>query len=240
MSPAKLSAALLLVVTGPVMAQETAADSATPAVQGYAPAGPLAPVAEASVPASPLLIVGAVTLPRRSEAYLEQALGAVENDLQRADARLARAGGSHDRVESLTLQRQSQLRELEAKIRQADKEKRKDEKRLLEAQKRLWEQQKEPAKRLKTITEAELEAARTARRVSMAKHQALELELQLAQKRNRGEGSSAVTRELEQQTLEAQQAYRKLDHELGRQEEELADQRLDLYRVSQESSGSDH
>jgi septal ring factor EnvC (AmiA/AmiB activator) len=240
MSAAKLSAALLLVVSGPVMAQEIGADSATPAVQGYAPAGAPAPGPVASVPVPPLLIVGAIALPHRSEAYLEQSLSAAENDLQRADARLSRASGSRARVESLARQRQSELRELEAKIRQADKEKRKDEKRLLEAQKRLWERQKEPAKRLGTITDAEFEAARTARLVSMAKQQALELELQLAQKRNRPGGSSAVIRELEQQTLEAQKSYRKLEHELARQEEQLANQRLDLYRASLEGSGSDH
>ena len=246
MSPLIFAGALLLAVTAPLTAQDTGADSATPGVQGYAPGGPPAPAPSASerAMADPSAVAGAVALPMRSRAELQQGMMATQNELRRADARLSSASESGSKAKALVQQRRLELREIEAKIKQADKEKRKADKRLLEAEKRAGERQKRWAEQLETVSDAETEAARQARLVAVAKHQALELELQLAQKRASvppsaasGGGSNVVIRELEQQTLEAQRNYRRLDHGLAQKEEDLANKRLDLYRAALEAKG---
>jgi hypothetical protein len=238
-----LTAALLLGVTAPLAAQEISADSIT--VQGYAPAGPPSPALEGSERASadPSAAVGAIVLPTRSEAQLQQALVGTEDDLRRADGRLTRAGESSSRGRALSQQRRLELRQIETKTKQADKEKRKADKKVLEAEKRAVEREQRWAEQLEALDNAELEAAREARGVGVAKHQALELELQLAQKRAarasvvRGKSADAedvVTRELEEQTLEAQREYRRLAHQLAEKEEGLSNKRLDLYKGSLE------
>jgi hypothetical protein len=233
---------LLLVAAAPLSAQQVGADSATPAVQGYAPEGP--------PPSSPALseristdaaAAGTLVLPRRSEAVLENAMRAAGQDLRRADARLSRAEASRSNATALLQQRKLELREIEGQIRTAEKAKRKGDKRRLEAEKKSVEKQERWAERLQDTESSELETARTASRVAFAKHQALELESQLARARigngpgvsaNQlsGESTSMVIRQLELQTLEAQKKFRKLAHELGKQEEELAGMRIDLYK----------
>jgi hypothetical protein len=233
-----LTAALLLGITAPLAAQEAGADSATSTVQGYAPGG-----SPERGSADPAAIVGAIVLPARSEAQLEQALAGTADELQRADARLTRAGESSSRAGALIQQHRVELRQIETKKKQADKQKRKEDKRLLEAQERAVERDQRRAEQLESIDRAELEAAQEARRAAVAKHQAVELELQLAQKRaeratvsrgNTADPKDVVTRELEQQTLEAQREYRRLAHQLAEKEEDLSNKRLDLYKESLE------
>jgi hypothetical protein len=238
-----LTATLLLVVAAPLSAQEIGADSATPAVQGYAPGGPPPsnPAASDRGSADAVATAGKIVLPPRSEAVLQQAMKTAEADLRRADARLSRAGASRSNASALVQQRKLEVREIEGQIRTADKAKRKGDKRRLEKQKESLERQMRWAERLQDTETAEVETARAASRVAFAKHQALGLESQLAQTRNEtgpgvsvkplsGESTSMVIRQLELQTLEAQQKFRKLAHELARQEEELAGMRINLYK----------
>jgi hypothetical protein len=203
---------VLLVLTAPLQAQEIAADSLSAAVQGYAPGGPTA-AAAAAEQASSDAKAGAIALvlPVRSDNQLQQSLSAAEADLRRAQARLA------------------WLTEVDSKrdaISEANASK---------AQKR-W------SARLGALGTAQLEAARQACLAALAKQQALELELQLNQKRaerasssgdpGASEGLKPVIRELERQTLAAQQKYRKLAHALANTEEDVADQRMALYRAA--------
>jgi hypothetical protein len=238
-----LTATLLLVAAAPLSAQEIGADSATPAVQGYAPGGPPTtnPAASGRGSADAEAMAGTIVLPPRSEAVLLQAMKTADADLRRADARLSRAGASRSNATALAQQRKLEVREIEQQIETADKAKRKGDKRRLEEQKKSLERQRRWAERLQETETAEVETARTASRVAFAKHQALGFESQLARTRTEtgpgvsarplsGESTSMVTRQLELQTLEAQQKFRKLAHELARQEDELAGMRIDLYK----------
>jgi len=94
---------------------------------------------------------------------------------------------------------------------------------------------------------AELDAARQASLTGFARQQSVELEQRLAQARagkdQVGEGkplsqenSEVLVEQLEQQTLESQLKYRKLAHELARQEEALVRGRLDLYKSARDSN----
>jgi chromosome segregation ATPase len=238
-----LAALLLLLVASPLMAQEVSADSATPPTQGYAPGGPPPPA-----PATPVgpsadvsAVAAALVLPLRTENQLQQAMIAADTDLRRAQTRLSTASHSNARLKAMAQQSRVELREIEAKRKLADEEKRKADRSMLEAEKRTTQRQLRSAERVEAIGDAERETARGACLAAFAKHQALERELELAQMRagrktatgnhpGADEGSRVVMGELERQTLEAQQKYRRLAHQLARNEEDLSNKRLELYR----------
>jgi chromosome segregation ATPase len=242
MSPLILGGALLLVAAAPLTAQDTGADSATPGVQGYAPGGPPAPTTRASerARADPSVVAGAIAVPRRSRAELQQAMMATQNDLRGAETRLSSASENRSKARALVRHRRLELREIEAKRRQADKERRKGDMRVLKAEERSVERQRNLAEQFEAVAGADFDAAREASQVAVAKHQALDLERLLAQKRAeraRGDGSNLVIRELEEQTLEAQKKYRRQASELAQREEELANKRFGLYKGSLEAKG---
>ena len=232
------AAALLFGIAGPLSAQQISADTGSGTPQGYAPAGPVAPDRSAR----PEAIAGSIVLPARSEAQLHQAMATAAEDLRRADGRLLLAKEGRSRSKAMVDQQRLDLRQVETKLEQADKDKRgKSVKRQLDNEKKVLERQKEWAEHLEAVDDAELETARQASQVAFARHQALELESQLAQARSgaenaagskplSGESSSMVVQELEFQTLEAQQKFRKMAHELGRQEDDLVGMKLDLYK----------
>jgi chromosome segregation ATPase len=240
-----LAPLLLLVVTLPLQAQEPATDSAVSTTQGYAPTAPTADAPQVSARTSMdrSAVVSVTVLPLRSETQLREALSNSDTDLRRSEARLSRLSQVRSRADAVRPQHRGELREIEAKIRQADKEKRKADKAALEGEKKALEQRQKWADRIGEIGDAELATAQAACLAALAKQQALDLELQVAQKRAelagsaRGatvadNGSRVVIRQLERQTLEAQKKQRQLEHQLAETQEDLADKRLDFYRSS--------
>lgn len=240
-----LAALLLLLVAAPLVAQQVSADSATPPVQGYAPGGtpPPTPVVSERPSANPSAVSAALVLPVRTENQLQQAMSAADTDLQRAQTRLSTATHNNARLKAMAQQSRVELREIEAKRKQADKEKRKADQSVLEAEKRAAERRTHWAEKVEAIGDAEQSASRQACLVAFAKHQALERELQLAHMRagrttasgdhpGVDQGSRVVLGELERQTLEAQQKYRRLAHALAENEEDLANKRLELYKAA--------
>jgi hypothetical protein len=232
-----LAAALLFGVAARLGAQETSTDTAQTAAQGYAPVPPV------SAPAAVLsqAQTGSIVLPTRSEAQLQEAMSAAHEDLRRSDARLSRAKELQFRSKALVDQRRLDLREVDVKIEQSKKDKRDSDKRRLETEKKALVREKRWAEQLESADNAELDAARQASLTGFARQQSVDLEQRLVQARSgksqAGEGkplskenSEMLVRQLEQQTLESQLKYRKLAHELGRQEEALVRDRLDLYK----------
>ena len=238
-----LAAALLFGVAARLGAQEASTDTTQPAAQGYAPVPPVSAPAAAVSQAK----TGTVVLPSRSEAQLQEAMSASHEDLRRSDARLSRAKEIQSRSKGLVEQRRLDLREVEVKIDQAKKEKRDSDKRRLETEKKALEREKRWAEQLESADQAELDAARQASLTSFARQQSVDLEQRLAEARSGkgqvGEGkplskenSEVLVQQLEQQTLESQLKYRKLAHELARQEEGLVSKRLDLYKSARDSN----
>ena len=238
-----LAAALLFGVAARLGAQETSTDTTQTSAQGYAPMPPVsAPAAAVSQANS-----GTIVLPTRSEAQLQEAASASNEDLRRSDARLSRAKELQFRSKGLVDQRRLELREVEVKIEQAKKDKRDSDKRRLETEKKRLEREKRWAEQLEGADQAELDAARQASLTSFARQQSVDLEQRLAEARSGkgqvGEGkplskenSEVLVQQLEQQTLESQLKYRKLAHELARQEEDLVSRRLDLYKSARDSN----
>ncbi|MFL5491245.1 MAG: hypothetical protein ACJ8AV_07510 [Gemmatimonadales bacterium] len=236
-----LAAALLFGVAARLGAQEASTDTAQTAAQGYAPMPPgSAPAAVVSQAKA-----GSIVLPTRSDAQLEEAMSASQADLRRSDARLSRAKEIEFRSKALVDQRRLDLREVEVKIEQAKKERRDSDKRRLESEKKALEREKRWAEQLESADKAELDAARQASLTGFARQQSVDLERRLAEARSgknqigggkslSKENSEVLVRQLEQQTLESQLKYRKLAHELARQEEALVGKRLDLYKSARQ------
>jgi hypothetical protein len=205
----------LFLLPAQLAAQEIAvdslsADSLSAAVQGYAPGGPTAAAAAAEQASSDAKAVAlGLVLPVRSDNQLQQSLRAAEADLERAQARLAWATEA-------------------------------ESKRAAESDAGASKEQKRWSARLSALSTAQLEAARQACLAALAKQQALELELQLNQKRaeqasgspGASKGLKPVIRELERQTLAAQLKHRELAHVLANTEEDVADQRIALYKAA--------
>jgi hypothetical protein len=235
------AAALLFGVASRLGAQQATTDTTKPAAQGYAPAAPVA----ASAAAVPEARAGTIVIPARSQAQLQEARAASEDDLHRADARLSRAKEIQSRSKGLVEQRRLDIREVEVKIEQAKKDKRDSDKRRLEGEKKELQRQKDWAEKLQAVDQGELEAARQASSAAFARQQSLDLEQQLIQARAGNgqasggkplskENSDRLIRQLELQTLQSQLKYRQLIHELAKQEEGLARQRIELYKSAQQ------
>jgi colicin import membrane protein len=224
---AALAAAALLLGAGRVAAQEVT-DTAAPVAQGYV--APVPEAATADLAGSGLsAFAGGVVLPARSAAEVDQANRVAARTLEKADADLALTTDRRAKANAQVQARQSRLAELEVKRKQADKEKNKSEKAALDAQKRALEKQKFLAEEIRSLNDAEVEAARKARDVAVARQQALDLERQLVEKRS-GNGSPAVINELERQTLVAQKKAASLDRELAGKQDYLAGKRLDVFK----------
>lgn len=227
-------AAWLLLAAVPVAGQQTGTDSTPPDVQGYAPdtetdtSPPAAPPEAAAYSSRAVTIV----LPARSDAAVEQGIRAADQALNRADAELARLLDRGEKAEAAIRSQESKAAELEASKRKADKEKRKGDKAALESQKKALERQKALTQELKTLNDAEVDAARKAVEVAIAKQRALELERLLIGKR--AQRSPSVP-DLEQETLVAQKKAAALERDLADKREFVASKRLDAYRTSREA-----
>jgi colicin import membrane protein len=224
---AALAAAALLLGAGRVAAQEVT-DTAAPVAQGYvapAPEAAMADLAGSGLSA----FAGGVVLPARSAAEVDQANRAAARTLEKADADLALTTERRAKANAEVQARQARLAELEVKRKQADKDKNKSEKAALDAQKRALDKQKFLAEEIRSLNDAEVEAARKAREVAVARQQALDLERQLVEKRL-GNANPAVINELERQTLVAQKKAASLDRELAGKQDYLASKRLDVFK----------
>src|SRR5262245_61514200 len=196
-------ATFLVLAPAPLLGQQTGTDSAPADVQGYAPANEAdtsPPPAQPKVTAYSNRAVG-VVLPARSDAAVEQGIQAADQALNRADAELTRLLDRRAKTEAAIRSQESQAAGLEARKRQADKEKRKGDKAALETEKKALERQKAVTEQLKALNDAEVDAARKAVDVAIAKQQALELERRLIGKRAE---RSPLVPDLEQETLAAQ------------------------------------
>jgi hypothetical protein len=223
---AALFATALLLGAVPAAAQEVS-DTAAPIAQGY-----VAPGAEAGADLAGSRLTtfaGGVVLPARSADEVEQATRAAARALEKADADLALTAERRTKTNELVQSRQARLAEIEAKRKQADKDKNKSEKAALDAEKKAVERQKFLAERVRELNDTELDAAKKAREVAVARQQALELEGQLVAKRA-GNESPAVINELERQTLAAQKKAASLDRELAGKQDYLANKRLDVFK----------
>jgi len=134
-----------------------------------------------------------------------------------------------------------------ARVKLADKQKNEADKTSSEVEKKLAERQKEFLERREALHGAELDQAKAAKRLAQAEQRALELELQLANRRNSRAQSAGdptamlqhdeVIRELERKTLEAQRQRADAAKDVASRDQDIAKRRLDLYQAQMVAGG---
>ena len=164
---------------------------------------------------------------------MEQGIRLADQAMNRADAELARLLQRGEKTQALIRSQESRAAALEAQKKQADKEKRKSDKSALEAQKKAVERQKAlTQQRFKALNDAEIEAARKAVEVAIAKQRALEVERTLIAKRAE---RSALVPDLERETLVAQKKAAGLERDLAGKKAFVSSKRLDVYEAFREA-----
>jgi hypothetical protein len=268
--------ALLLRPFAVVAAQDTAAAPATQdtAIQGYAPAEP--PPASTAAPAPAPAATGAPTaVPAAtpvaapapgSRAAALSSLGFVEIltprpadriqreieearlDRSEAEAELRDRQGLEDQVKAMVEVKKQEVSTLDAQRKLAEKSKQEAEVASFEAEKKDAERHKQFLEKRVSLHQAEKETAKARKGLAEAMLKALELELQLSNRRaarDRVAGTDAaaalrhegVIRELERKVLEAQRSQAEREKQVADKHQDIAKRRLELYQAQAAAVG---
>jgi hypothetical protein len=268
--------ALLLRPFAVVAAQDTAAAPATQdtAIQGYAPAEPPpastaapapAPAATAAPTAVPAATPVAAPAPGSRAAALSS-LGFVEIltprpadriqreieearlDRSEAEAELRDRQGLEDQVKAMVEVKKQEVSTLDAQRKLAEKSKQEAEVASFEAEKKDAERHKQFLEKRVSLHQAEKETAKARKGLAEATLKALELELQLSNRRSardRVAGTDAaaalrhegVIRELERKVLEAQRSQAEREKQVADKHQDIAKRRLELYQAQAAAVG---
>jgi hypothetical protein len=266
--------ALLLGPVAVVAAQETSAAPATQdtSVQGYAPAEPVpasetAPATPAPAPTAAVATPGGVAAPAPgSRAAALSSLGFVEIltprpvdriqreideaqlDQREAEAEVTDRQGLEDQVKAMVEVKKQEISTLDAQRKLAEKSKQEAEVASFEAEKKDAERHKQFLEKRVSLHQAEKETAKARKALAQATQKALELELQLANRRGaRDRAATAdaavalrhenVIRELERKVLEAQRAQAEREKQVADKHQDIAKRRLELYQAQVAATG---
>jgi hypothetical protein len=259
--------ALLVRPLAVVAAQDTTTATQDTAVQGYAPAE-AAPAPEAAPVAAPAPAAAPVAAPAAapSRAAALSSLGFVEIltpraadrirrdideaklDRREAEAEVADRQGLEEQVKAMVEVKKQEISTLDAQRKLAEKSKQEAEVASFEAEKKDAERHKQFLERRVSLHQAEKEAAKARRSLAEASQKALELELQLANRRaERDRAATAdaaaalrhenVVRELERKVLEAQRTQADREKQVADKHQDIAKRRLELYQAQAAAGG---
>jgi hypothetical protein len=263
--------ALLLRPFAVVAAQETApATQDTTTVQGYAPAdaAPVPEAAPAPTTTAPAATASPVAAPAPgSRAAALSSLGFVEilsprptdrirreieearMDQREAEAEAADRQGLESQVKAMVEVKKQEISTLDAQRKLAEKSKQEAEVASFEAEKKDAERHKQFLEKRVSLHQAEKDAAKARKSLAESTQKALELELQLANRRaerDRTAGTDAaaamrhenVVRELERKVLEAQRTQAEREKQVADKHQDIAKRRLELYQAQAAAAGS--
>jgi hypothetical protein len=252
--------ALLLRPLAVVAAQDT-----SDTVQGYAPAeSPPAP--ETAAAAAPVAAAASATNPAADQANALSSLGFVEIliprpadrlhreieetklDMMEADSEIKQRQGLEDQVKAMAEVKKQEISTLDAQRKLAEKAKNDAEVASFEVEKRDAERHKQFLDKQVSLHQAEKETAKARKSLAEATQKALELELQLTNRRGErdlaGGGDAAVTmrqdnviRDLERKTLEAQRLQADREKQVAERHQDIAKRRLELYQAQAAAAG---
>jgi hypothetical protein len=187
-------------------------------------------------------------IPVRSADRIRNELESAKAAEREADARIAETSSRRAETKALAEVKKQEGSTIEARIKLADKQKNDADKTAYVAEKKVIETQKQFLDRREALHAAELDQARAAKKVAVTEQKALEMELQLATRRDdrtrvAGDPTTAlrqdaVIRELERKTLEAQRERAEAAKDLAGRDQDIAKRRLDLYQAQVAASGS--
>jgi hypothetical protein len=239
------------------------APAAAVATTPVAPAAAAVAPSAAAVPASPTAgrsvaeVLGFIdVLPVRSPARIRDELVSAKAAEREADARLSEAEEHRGRTKGLIEVKKQEISTTNARIKlaerptpSADAQKAVADKTTLEAEKKIGERQKVFLERRLALHDAEVDQAKASKRLAEKDIKALEIEQQLATRREdrgrvAGTDPSAslqqdeVIHELELKTLEAQRERAEAAKDVASRDQDIAKRRLDLYQAQMVASGS--
>jgi hypothetical protein len=254
-------------------AQDTAATPAQAtqdsAAQGYAPAEPApvaAPVAEpapaptpaaqpVAAPAAPsrasvLSSLGFVEiLTPRSPDRIQRAIEEAKIDQREAEAEYSEQQGLEGQVKAMVEVKKQEASTLDAQRKLAEKSKQEGEVATFEAEKKDAERHKQFLEKRVSLHQAEKDAARARKNLAESTQKALELELQLANRRADRDRTAAtdaaatmrhenVIRDLERKVLEAQRVQAERERQVADKHQDIAKRRLELYQAQGAAGGN--
>lgn len=245
-APAPTAAPAPAPTTAPAAAPAQAPAAAPTAAPAPAATATQAPTAAAAAPTMAPSVGKALgfidVIPAREPARIQRQLDIARNTSTEADARLATATEARSTTKGSIEVKKQEISTIDSRIKLADKSKQETEKVTLNAQKRVQERQKSFLERREALHASEIDEAKAMKKLAAASTRALELELQLAQKRQiRPQGPAAnpastlesdeVIHELERKTLEALRLQAQAQKDLASKDEDIAKRRLELYQA---------
>jgi multidrug efflux pump subunit AcrA (membrane-fusion protein) len=273
-----VACALLMGPLAVAAAQDTSAASVPPTQdstpQGYAPAEPApapavapapAPAAQpaptpaaaaapAPAPAAPnraavLSRLGFVEiLSPRSPDRLRRGIEEARTDQREAEAEYSQQEALEDQVKAMVEVKKQEVSTLDAQRKLAEKSKQEGEVATFEAEKKDAERHKQFLERRVSLHQAEKDAARARKNLAESTQKALELELQLANRRADRDRTATtdaaatmrhenVIRDLERKVLEAQRAEADREKQVADKHQDIAKRRLELYQAQVTAGG---
>jgi hypothetical protein len=238
------------------VAAPVAEPAPTPAAAAApAPAAPAA-AAAARAPtaadrrASALSSLGfvAILTPRSSDRIL-RAIEQAKLDQREAEAEYSEQLGLEGQVKAMVDVKKQEVSTLDAQRKLAEKSKQEGEVATYEAEKKDAERHKQFLEKRVSLHQAEKDAAKARKNLAESTQKALELELQLANRRadrDRTASTDAaasmrhenVLRDLERKVLEAQRVQAERERQVADKHQDIAKRRLELYQAQGAAGGN--
>ena len=186
-------------------------------------------------------------IPARSADRIKGELDLAIAAEHQIDARIIETNSQRAQTKALLEGKKQEVSSLDSRIKLAGKQKQDADKAALTAEKTVVERQRAFLERREALYAAEQEQAKAAKKFALASQQALQMELQLAARRDERARSAgdptallrhdSVIRELELRTLQAQQARAEAAKDVASRDQENARRRLELYQAQAAASG---
>jgi hypothetical protein len=252
---------------------QTTQDSAA---QGYAPAEPApapapaaeptpAPAAAAQPAPAPAAAVAAPAPPNRAAVLsslgfveilsprpaerIQRAIEQAKIEQREAEAEYSELQGLEEQVKAMVEVKKQEVSTLDAQRKLAEKSKQEAEVATFEAEKKDAERHKQFLEKRVSLHQAEKDAAKARKNLAESTQKALELELQLTNRRaDRDRTASSdpaatmrnesVVRDLERKVLEAQRVQAEREKQVADKHQDIAKRRLELYQAQVAAGGN--
>jgi hypothetical protein len=185
----------------------------------------------------------------RSPDRIRGAIEEARTDQREAEAEYSQQQGLEDQVKAMVEVKKQEVSTLDAQRKLAEKSKQEGEVATFEAEKKDAERHKQFLERRVSLHQAEKDAARARKNLAESSQKALELELQLANRRADRDRTATtdaaatmrhenVIRDLERKVLEAQRVEAEREKQVADKHQDIAKRRLELYQAQVAAGGN--
>jgi hypothetical protein len=185
----------------------------------------------------------------RSPDRIQRAIEEAKSDQREAEAEYSEQQGLEGQVKAMVEVKKQEVSTLDAQRKLAEKSKQEGEVATFEAEKKDAERHKQFLEKRVSLHQAEKDAARARKNLAESTQKALELELQLANRRadrDRTASTDAaatmrhenVVRDLERKVLEAQRVEAEREKQVAEKHQDIAKRRLELYQAQVAAGGN--